>query len=75
MRFFELTSNLRMPASNEESDLINRIQESEIFDTDLNYREQELARKMVSRGLLERKVIDNTVKYMFNGYNNIKKDE
>lgn len=67
MRFFELTSNLRMPASNEETDLINRIQESEIFQDDLNYRERELARKMVSRGLLERKIIDNKVQYLFNG--------
>lgn len=67
MRFFELKSNLRMPASNEETDLINRIQESEIFQDDLNYRERELARKMVSRGLLERKIIDNKVQYIFNG--------
>ena len=67
MRFYELTSNLRMPASIEESVLIERIKNEELFHDDLNYREQELARKLVSRGLLEYKIIDEKTKYLFNG--------
>lgn len=67
MRFYEFYSNLRMPASNEESFLIEKIRESETFHEDLNYREQEVARKLVSRGFLELNIIDKKHKYTFNG--------
>lgn len=67
MRFFELTSNIRMPASNEEFDLINKMDNSIIMSDKLNYREQELARKMVSRGLLERVLVDENIGFKFKG--------
>lgn len=65
MRFFELRSNIRMPASNEEFDLINKINDSILMNEDLNYREQELARKLVSRGLLDRVFVDSKIGYKF----------
>lgn len=63
MRFYELNSNIRVPASIEESDLIEKLKEQQIFNEELNYREQELARKLVSRGLIERVFIENKMTF------------
>lgn len=68
MRYFEIQSGIRLPASNEETELIEKVQENgHILNEDLNIREQEVARKLVSRGLLERKFIDHKMVFSFNG--------
>lgn len=67
MRYFEIKSGVSAPVFNEEAELIEKILESgTIKNTRLNIREQEIARKLVSRGLLERVFIDETEHFKFN---------
>ena len=66
MRFHEIKSGIRLPASNEETDLIEKVKENNyVLNEDLDQREQELARKLTSRGLLERKFIDHKMVFCF----------
>lgn len=54
MRYFEIVSGFRLPVSGEEQDLIDRItEEGRIEPSALDERDGELARQMVSRGLLK----------------------
>lgn len=56
MRFLEIRGGLQIPVSNEEQGLIEKINDNEGFikRSDLDERQKELARKMVSRGVLDR---------------------
>jgi hypothetical protein len=54
MRFYEITSGVRMPVSGEEQEILDKVGEEKLCKTDLNEREQEVARRMVTRGLLIR---------------------
>lgn len=66
MRFRDI-SGIRMPVSNEEDDLVVKIEESDsISRDDLSYREREVARKLVSRGVLHRFSKDETLFYELN---------
>ena len=67
MRFRDI-SGIRMPVSNEEDALVMKIEESDdsISRDDLNYREREVARKLVSRGVLHRFSKDETLFYELN---------
>ena len=55
MRWHEIESGLRLPVSSEEQDLLSRAKSASINHADLDERDQELARLMVSRGLLHRR--------------------
>jgi len=71
MRFRDI-SGIQMPVSNEEDELVVKIEESEsISRDDLNYREREVARKLVSRGILDRFSKDETLFYTLNSSNEI----
>jgi hypothetical protein len=64
MRFFEISSGLRVPVSEEEQLLLDRaIAKKQVRHDDLNEREQEVARLMVSRGLLHRRKNDDGMFY------------
>jgi hypothetical protein len=69
MRYFEIAGGLRMPVNEEEQEVLTLIQESEhsIDDSNLDERQQEVARKMVSRGLLNRLQKDGKIYYEPNG--------
>lgn len=55
MRFFEITSGLRLPVSGEEQDILTKSgANGSISRASLSDREQEVARRMTSRGLLRR---------------------
>lgn len=55
MRFFEITSGLRLPVSGEENEILTKAAEKgSIARSSLTDREQEIARRMTSRGLLRR---------------------
>lgn len=56
MRFREIRGGLIVPVTNEEQSLLERIEagEGQIERKDLNERERELARLMVSKGTLNR---------------------
>jgi hypothetical protein len=63
MRYYEILSGVRMPVSGEEQELIDLIsQEKRVDCGSLDERSAEVARVMVSRGLLRRvKYSDKTV--------------
>jgi hypothetical protein len=69
MRFIEIRGGLSIPVSSEEQDLLERIEESDegmVDRTSLSERERELARKMVSRGVLNRSKNDGNIFYLKN---------
>lgn len=55
MRFLDFMGGLRYPISNEETKILDKISEKSFSPiNDLNEREIEIAKKMVTRGLLSR---------------------
>jgi hypothetical protein len=69
MRYFEIAGGFRMPVNSEEQDLLTLLKESEEFvsEDELDERQQELARLMLSRGLLNRLQKDGKIYYEPNG--------
>jgi len=62
MRFYEISSGLRIPVSQEEQDIIDLIADKgKIKKSVLDERQQEVSRLMVSRGLLVRERTDNVI--------------
>lgn len=56
MRWTEVASGYRMPVSGEEQSIIDRaVSDEGVAQKDLDERDQEVARKMVSRGLLDQR--------------------
>lgn len=53
MRYYEITSGVRLPVSGEEQDILDKVGSS-LKKSSLDEREQEVARRMVTRGLLNR---------------------
>lgn len=71
-KFYGVKGGLRIPASNEETNLIETIIEKDcVKNSELNERDQELARILTSRGLLERVFIDKELCFKFNKLTNI----
>lgn len=67
MRYYEL-NNIFHPASNEESELIEKIKkENFVFNNSLNDREKELARILTSKGLLVRIFNNHKMGFKFAG--------
>ena len=67
MRFREIRGGLQIPVSIEEQDLIDLIESQEgnfIKRQELDERQREVARKMVSRGVLERTQRDGSLYYV-----------
>ena len=56
MRFHEISSGFRIPVSKEEQDVLDLIssKKGSVPKTDFDERQEEVARKMVTRGLLHR---------------------
>lgn len=54
MRFYEIASGVRIPVSEEEQAILDRaIEHGSLRQADLDERDGEVARKMVSRGLFD----------------------
>lgn len=68
MRFIEIRGNMLVPISNEESVLLERVKGAidPITSRQLDEREQELARRLVHRGVLDRVKIDDKSCYIYN---------
>ncbi len=69
MRYHEIASGLRIALSCEEQDLLDRNKGRPIEKDSLDEREQELARLMVSRGVLDQYPHDNHVFYHVSSVN------
>jgi hypothetical protein len=54
MRFYEISSGVRIPVSEEEQAILDMITNDHISKAALDERQQEVARLMVTRGLLVR---------------------
>jgi hypothetical protein len=54
MRFYEISGGLRIPISEEEQSVLDIISDEGIQKSKLDERQQEVARLMVTRGLLLR---------------------
>lgn len=67
MRFREIRGGIQIPVSLEEQGLIDLIESKEnevIMRKDLDERQREVARKMVSRGVLERTQREGSLYYV-----------
>ena len=77
MRYRDIRGGFSVPVSNEEHELLERIEATEgkqIPREELDEREQELARKMVSRGTLNRFRRDDSTVYVINDLDDIWRD-
>lgn len=76
MKFLEVAGGFSIPVSNEEMALVNRIKENaELSSADLSEREREMARLLVTRGVLNRVKINETTHYVFNSLNDVWRDQ
>ena len=68
MKFVEIQGGISVPISNEEEMVTERVkQHGEPFPRNqLSLREQELARQLVHRGVLDRVVIDEKMHFIYN---------
>lgn len=67
MRYYEISGGFRVPISEEEEELLDAAKEHDLLDESLDERSQEVARKMVSRGLLNRLSKAGKIYYEPNG--------
>lgn len=65
MRYFEITSGVRLHLSMEEQGIMDKMAEP-IAKSSLSEREQEVARRMVSRGLIVRYRADGAIMFRIN---------
>jgi hypothetical protein len=60
MRYYEISSGFRIPVSEEEQQLLDRAGENRcLMRSDLSEREEHMAWRMVSRGLLNQETDEN----------------
>lgn len=72
MRYFEIAGGLRIELNEEEHEMLEALDHMpQIDDQDLNERGQEVARKMTSRGILNRLSKDGKIYYEANGLQDI----
>lgn len=64
MRFFEISSGLRVPVNEEEQHLIDlAVEKKQLRGGDLDERSEEVVRLMVTRGILNREIDDEGTYY------------
>ena len=68
MRFVEIQGGLRVPVSNEEQVVAEIIRNNRepLLKSKLNIREQELARNLVHKGIIDRVLIDEKMHFVYN---------
>jgi len=67
MRYIEINGGINVPLNEEEDILVNKIkEETKLTKESLGEREREVARRLVSRGILEHEKIDNEWSYSVN---------
>ena len=67
MKIVDIIGSLRLPISNEENQLLEKIVKSNgIYKESLNERERELSRQLVNKGVLKRVKNENKTFYLYN---------
>jgi len=76
VRFVEITAGLMVPVSNDELLVAERVRghAGPLPRQTLNDREQELARQLVFRGVLDRTQIDGKTCYIYNDVEYVERD-
>lgn len=76
MKFVEITGGLVVPVSNEEMLVMERVrsQLAPLPRSELDERQNELARQLVFRGVLDRAKIDGRVCYSYNDIVDMERD-
>lgn len=74
MRYYEIACGFRVPVSSEEQEVLDMVGHDESPNEDMDERTQEVARKMVSRGVLNRVVHDGKMHFKANSARNIWRD-
>lgn len=65
MRYLEIISGLRVTVSQEEQEILDLIKDK-LLNSDLDERQQEIARLMVNRGLLLRRKNEKGIYFIIN---------
>lgn len=68
MKFIEIRGSVRVPVSNEELLVLERVKQSDepLPKARLDIREKELARQLVHKGVLDRVMIDEQICFVYN---------
>lgn len=68
MRFIEIRGSIRVPVSNEEMLVVERVKQRDepLPKKSLDLREKELARQLVNKGVLDRVLIDEQICFVYN---------
>lgn len=74
MRWHEISSGVRIPTSDEETEILNQCAKKDLAVDSLDERGQEVARLMVSRGLLKRFKVNGTLMVRADTANDIWRD-
>lgn len=76
MRFVEITGGLMVPISNDEMLVMERVRSNGVPlpKRQLNEREQELARQLVFRGVLDRVMVEGKLCYSYNDIEYMERD-
>jgi len=74
MRWFEIASGVRLPVHSEEDELLRRASKQSVPTDDMDEREAQLARELVSRGVLKHIQKDGQVHYVPNSAEDIWRD-
>lgn len=76
MKFVEITGGLVVPISNEEMLVMERVKSNPtpLRRNELNERQNELARQLVFRGVLDRAKIDGHICYSYNDVIDMERD-
>ncbi len=71
MRWHEINGGVRVPLSLEEREIMARAKEGRLARGELDEREQEVARRMVSRGVLRRLRVDGKAYFEAEGLDHL----
>jgi len=75
MKILRIKGGIAIPVNNEELELIDKIKdEKKTSYESLSEREQELAFRLTSRGLLKRSTLDDKIFYAYNGLDDVWRD-
>lgn len=74
MRWFEIASGFRLPVCSEEQEMLNRAEKEPMAKATMDERDEEVARLMVSRGVLKQVMKDDEVYYIPNSAKDIWRD-
>lgn len=68
MRFLEIRGSIRVPVSNEELMVAEKVKQSvdPLPRSSLDIREKELARQLVHKGVIDRLLIDEQICFVYN---------